>query len=96
MSMNNRYGDMDPEDFRNAAHQVADQIADYLQNLESYPVLPDIRPGDVKSAIPKEPPMLPQPWDEILRDYQNLVQPNITHWQHPGFMAYFPSSRSGR
>jgi aromatic-L-amino-acid decarboxylase len=95
MSMNNRYGDMDPEDFRNAAHQVADQIADYLQNLESYPVLPDIRPGDVKSAIPKEPPMLPQPWDEILRDYQNLVQPNITHWQHPGFMAYFPSVASG-
>ncbi len=93
--MKNPYGDMDPEAFRSAAHEVADQIADYLKELESYAVLPDIQPGDVKSAIPGHPPELPQAWDDILRDYRNLVQPNITHWQHPGFMAYFPSVASG-
>ncbi|MBD3866936.1 MAG: amino acid decarboxylase [Acidobacteria bacterium] len=93
--MKNRYGDMDPDEFRKAAHQVADQIADYLKELESYSVLPDIAPGDVKASIPKDPPASPQPWDDILQDYRTLVQPNITHWQHPGFMAYFPSVASG-
>ena len=93
--MKNSYGDMDPEEFRKAAHQVADQIADYLKELESYAVLPDIKPGEVKAEIPEQPPASPQPWDEILQDYRNLVQPNITHWQHPGFMAYFPSVASG-
>ena len=88
-------GDMDPADFRKAAHQVADQIADYLEGIESFPVLPDIRPGDVKAHIPEAPPDRPESWDRILGDYRKLVEPNITHWQHPGFMAYFPSVASG-
>lgn len=93
--MKNRLGDMDAVTFRKAAHQVADQVADYLENLESYPVLPNIEPGDVKANIPEDPPAEGQPWEAILQDYRTLVQPNITHWQAPGFMAYFPSVASG-
>ncbi len=88
-------GDMDPEAFRAAAHRVADIVADYLRDLESRPVLPRVEPGEVRARFPADPPRRPEPLGEILDDYLAHVQPNITHWQHPGFMAYFCSVASG-
>lgn len=88
-------GDMGAEDFRAAAHRVADMVADYLEQLESYRVLPDIEPGAVKARLPALPPAQPEALDAILADYKSLIEPNITHWQHPGFMAYFCSTAVG-
>jgi len=88
-------GDMDVEEFRRRAHEVADRVADYLARLESYPVLPRIEPGSVRSELPAAPPAGPEPFESVLEDYARLIEPNITHWQHPGFMAYFPSVASG-
>jgi len=88
-------GDMDPGSFRAAAHRVADIVADYLRDLESYRVLPDVQPGEVRARFPAAPPRDPEPLEAILADYLAHVQPNITHWQHPGFMAYFCSVASG-
>jgi len=88
-------GDMDPEEFRAAAHRVVDRVADYLAGLEAYPIVPDLKPGDVRSQLPATPPGSPEPLDDILGDYARLIEPNITHWQHPGFMAYFTSIASG-
>jgi len=88
-------GDMDVDVFREAGRRVADRVADYLATLEDRRVLPDVRPGEVKARIPADPPVEPEPLDAILDDYARLVEPNVTHWQHPGFMAYFPSVASG-
>jgi aromatic-L-amino-acid decarboxylase len=88
-------GDMDPVEFRAAAHRVADMVADYLERLESYPVLPSLEPGSVRAKLPAEPPGAPEPLDAILEDYLRLIEPNITHWQHPMFMAYFASVAPG-
>jgi len=88
-------GDMGADEFRQAARRVADGVADYLDRLESYPVLPDLQPGEIRSELAEEPPHGPEPLDDILEDYGRLIEPNITHWQHPGFMAYFPSVASG-
>jgi len=88
-------GDMDVPEFRDAAHRVADRVADYLDRLESYPVLPDLEPGSIREQLPPVPPAAPEPMEQILADYASLIEPNITHWQHPGFMAYFPSVASG-
>ena len=88
-------GDMDVAAFRRAAHEVADLMADYLERVESYPVLPDIVPGDVRALLPDEPPEGPESLAAILDDYRATVEPALTHWQHPGFFAYFPSSASG-
>ncbi len=88
-------GDMDPEEFRAAAHRVADLVADYLETVASRPVLPPVRPGEVRARLPEEPPRDPEPLDAILGDYLRLIEPNLTHWQHPGFMAYFASVASG-
>jgi aromatic-L-amino-acid decarboxylase len=86
---------MAPEEFRAAAHRVADRVADYLSNIESFDVLPKVKPGDIRSQLPETPPAAPEPLEEILADYGRLIEPNVTHWQHPGFMAYFTSIACG-
>ncbi len=88
-------GDMEAAEFRAAAHEVADRVADYLEKLESYAILPHVSPGDIRSKLPASPPAEPEPLQAILEDYARLIEPNITHWQHPGFMAYFASVASG-
>ena len=87
--------DMDPEAFRAAAHQVVDRIADYLRSVEQYPVLPLIEPGSIGPQFPARAPDDAEPMDAILADVDRLVIPNATHWQHPGFFAYFSTSASG-
>jgi aromatic-L-amino-acid/L-tryptophan decarboxylase len=87
--------DMDPEAFRTAAHAVVDLMADYLARVEGYPVLPPIEPGSLRSSFPDAPPDRPEPLAAILADYRTLIEPNATHWQHPGFFAYFGSTASG-
>ena len=88
-------GDLPPDEFRRAMHRVADRIADYLEQVGDYPVLPRIAPGDVAAALPLAPPQTAEPVDQILDDYERLIEPNMTHWNHPGFLAYFGISGSG-
>lgn len=87
-------GDMPVGDFRSAAHAVVELMADYLENVEGFPVLPRVTPGDLRGALTAPAPEHPQPLEGILADYRALIEPNVTHWQHPGFMAYFPSTAS--
>lgn len=88
-------GDMDPEAFRAAAHEAVDIMADYLGTVGERPVLPRIEPGTLRPQFPAEPPDAPEPIDAILADYRRLIEPNVTHWQHPRFLAYFSSAASG-
>jgi aromatic-L-amino-acid/L-tryptophan decarboxylase len=88
-------GDMDLAAFRAAAHVVADLIADYLVHVEEYAVFPAIEPGTLRPRFPEDAPEVPASIDAILADYDQLVVPNATHWQHPGFMAYFATTASG-
>ncbi len=89
------HGDLPAPEFRAAAHRVADIMADYLENVGDYSVLPGIEPGFVRSRIPREPPCESAPMNAILDDYQKLIEPNVTHWNHPGFLAYFGITGSG-
>src|SRR6185503_9600968 len=88
-------GDMSSEAFRAAAHRVVDLMADYVAGVERFPVLPAIAPGSIAKGLPASAPDEPQDVDRILDDYLALIEPNGTHWQHPGFFAYFPSTASG-
>ena len=88
-------GDLPPAQFRAAMHRVADLVADYLERVGDYPVLPRVHPGDVRAALAPVPPRDPEPLDTVLDDYQRLIEPNVTHWNHPGFMAYFGITGSG-
>lgn len=86
---------MTPEAFREAGHRVVDLIADYLDGIERYPVLPPIEPGSLRPLFPASPPEAGEPIGAILDDYARLIEPNATHWQHPGFLAYFATTASG-
>ena len=88
-------GDLPAPEFRRAMHRVADLVADYLEHVGDYPVLPKVRPGDVRAQLSPVPPKDPEPLDRVLDDYRRLIEPNVTHWNHPGFMAYFGITGSG-
>ncbi|PCI50873.1 MAG: aspartate aminotransferase family protein [Alphaproteobacteria bacterium] len=85
---------MDTKDFRKNAHKFVDWMADYMENIESYPVKPPTKPGDILARLPQHAPTGPEPMDDIFRDFQDIIMPGMTHWQHPGFMAYFPANAS--
>jgi aromatic-L-amino-acid decarboxylase len=86
---------MDVDDFRAAAHRAVDLMADYLETIETRAVFPAIEPGSLRPLFPASPPDAPESMEAILADYQRLVEPNATHWQHPGFLAYFATTASG-
>lgn len=85
---------MNLEQFRAHAHTVADWMADYLATVESRPVRARTLPGEMLAALPATAPEHGQPMEEIFADFERVVMPGITHWQHPRFFAYFPANSS--
>ena len=88
-------GDMDAEEFRRHGHAVVDWIADYFRDVDRYPVLPAVQPGEIAARLPESPPGRPEPMAEILRDFEETIVPGVTHWNHPDFLAYFSITGSG-
>ena len=86
---------MPPDDFRRWGHEVVDWIADYHQRVGDLPVLSQVKPGDLRAALPPSAPEHGEPFDAILRDVDRLIVPGLTHWQSPNFFAFFPSNTSG-
>ena len=88
-------GDMPTTDLRAALHETADLVADYLEDIEGYAVLPPVKPGELRARLDGPPPEEPEPLEDIMRDVAAEVVPNVTHWQSPNNMAYFGSNASG-
>ncbi len=86
---------MSPEEFRRQGHAVVDWIADYQSRVENFPVLSQVKPGEVRSQLPKTPPQNGESFDNIMADLERVILPGITHWQSPNFYAYFPANASG-
>ena len=86
--------DVPVAEFRHAAERLTNWIAAYLENPERYRVLPDVRPGDIAARLPIDPPRQPESLDAILDDVEKIIVPGSTHWNHPGFFAYFAISAS--
>jgi aromatic-L-amino-acid decarboxylase len=68
---------------------MIDWIADYHARIESFPVLSRVEPGQLRAALPANPPQKGGDFDAILGDIEKLILPGITHWQSPNFFAYF-------
>src|SRR6202451_211674 len=86
---------MTPDEFRRHGHAVVDWIADYHSRIESFPVLSQVKPGQIRASLPENPPAHGEPFDALLKDVEKLILPGITHWQSPNFFAFFPANASG-
>src|SRR6476469_4936317 len=85
---------MHPDDFRRHAHALVDCMADYLRDVGTLPVTPAVAPGDIRRRIPGAPPVDPEPFDALFEDFREIIMPGMTHWNHPGWFAYFPCNNS--
>ena len=86
---------MTPDEFRRYGHAVVDWIADYHSRVETFPVLSQLKPGQIRASLPAAPPARGEPFEAFLKDVERLILPGVTHWQSPNFFAYFPCNASG-
>jgi len=87
-------GDIPTEDFRRFGHEIVDRIADYLENIETYPVLSQVKPNWLKGELPSSPPQHGEDFATVLTDVEKLIFPAVTHWNHPSFHGLFSTSGS--
>ena len=87
--------DMPLDEFRKNGYKLVDWITDYLNNIEKHPPLSQVNPGDILKRIPQIPPNSGEEIENVLADVDKILMDGITHWNHPGFMAYFNSTSSG-
>lgn len=85
---------MTPDEFRKHAHELVEWMAAYMENVEQYPVKSRVGPGQILSQLPEHPPLQSEPFEKIMSDLEEIIMPGITHWQSPGFFAYFPANTS--
>jgi len=85
---------IDTDKFREHAHEIVDWMADYMENVESYPVKSQVRPKEIFNQLPENPPEESESMDQIFNDFKKTILPGMTHWQSPKFFAYFPANSS--
>lgn len=85
---------MNRDEFRKQAHEVADWMADYLEDISGQRVTPEVSPGDIKQKLPGTAPEAGEDFGAIFDDFKSVILPGMTHWQHPGFFGYFPANNS--
>ena len=85
---------MHPDEFRSHAHQLVDWMADYMRDVGQRPVTAAVKPGDIVRQLPASPPGAGEPFAALYRDFIDLIVPGMTHWNHPGWFAYFPGNNS--
>jgi aromatic-L-amino-acid decarboxylase len=86
--------DLPPDEFAAASRRALDWLLSYVQNNQALPVVPHVRPGDVARQLPPSAPEDAQSMREILDDFERIIVPGMTHWNHPGFLAYFSITAS--
>ncbi|CAN5498199.1 pyridoxal-dependent decarboxylase [soil metagenome] len=85
---------MTPEEFRHHGRQLIDWIADYWEGVGDLSVVPDVAPGGIRAMLPERAPETGEPFADVLADLDRVVMPGVTHWQSPGWFAYFPANAS--
>ncbi len=87
-------GDLSSAELTARGREVLDWIAEYLDHPERYPVLAQVRPGEIRASLPASPPAHGESLEQVLRDFEHTILPGITHWNHPAFFGYFATSSS--
>lgn len=83
---------MNWDDYAHWGRHIADWGAEYHKTLNARPVRAQTAPGDIAAQLPSVPPEGADAMEAILADFESIVMPGMTHWQHPRFFAYFPAN----
>lgn len=84
----------DVEGFRRAAAEASDWIARYLDDPGRFPVNPAMSPGELIDRLPPAGPESGEELSRILADFENVILPAVTHWNHPRFFNFFACTAS--
>ena len=87
---------MSPEEFRKAARAHSDWIAEYMEHVREFPVVPSVRPGEIAAKLPTAGPERGEPIEQIFADFQSTIVPGLTLWNHPNLMHGFQRRRRRR
>jgi aromatic-L-amino-acid decarboxylase len=87
-------GDLPTAELRAQGARLLDWIAEYLDHPERHPVVSRVAPGDIRAQLPPAPPSAGESLEHIIADFEQRILPGVTHWNHPGFFAYFSISSS--
>jgi aromatic-L-amino-acid decarboxylase len=87
-------GEEETVTFRDDLDRAADWVDAYLQRVADLPVTPSVSPGDVRATLPEAPPEQGEAFEAMLRDFDELIVPGLTHWNHPRFFAWFANTGS--
>src|SRR5689334_7755203 len=85
---------MDNQSFREWAVRAAQWAAEYRASLPDKPVRAQTAPGAIIDQLPRQAPEMPEEMRTIFQDFERIILPGMTHWQHPRFFAYFPANAS--
>ncbi|MFT3729277.1 MAG: pyridoxal-dependent decarboxylase [Terricaulis sp.] len=80
------------EDWRAWGVRAANWAADYRERVRDLPVRPQVEPGDIAKQIAAAPPEAGEAFERIFADFETIIAPGMTNWQHPRFFAYFASN----
>lgn len=83
---------MDWDEFAHWGKEFSDWAAHYHKTLPERSVRAQTKPGEISAQLPTSPPESSEGMEDIWADFQKIVMPGITHWQHPRFFAYFPAN----
>lgn len=86
---------MPPDKFRKHADEVIEWLVSYHKRIDSLPVLSRVKPNEIRASLPAHPPQKGERFEQVLKDFDTIILPGLTHWQSPNFFAYFPSNVSG-
>jgi hypothetical protein len=56
---------------------MVDFVADYLTNIRTRRVFPDVKPGYLRPLIDEEAPQYGEPWENIFKDIERVIMPGV-------------------
>jgi len=86
--------DLGPDALRKHGERALRWIEKYLAEPERHRVLPQVTPGEIRHRLPDSPPPKAESLTKILDDFEEIIVPGLTHWNHPAFFGYFATSSS--
>jgi len=69
---------MDIEEFRIRGKEMIDYICEFMSDIHTRRVTPDVGPGYLRPLLPSEPPNDPESWDEIMKDVESKIMPGVS------------------